>query len=224
MVLVDDKNFKETLQILRGKKELLPIYCDLKKWLGQRFGITAHNFVFRRIKYNNPEDRFELYILLSSAKDYNSMCDKIHYGYDKKKQEEISQKFEELADKYNFGEPKNRKNIWVSYADFSIEIKTEVNRRTCKKINKYIRKKYKDYSLWRIVTLFEVVVVFFMRDEDILKNSKNGVCATIRKDYFTALKEFDKFGLYSPSNFTMRFDSKENLDKNYEGNLYYYFK
>ncbi len=224
MVLVDDVTYKETIEILRDKKRLSPFYCDLKKWLGQRFGITAYNFVFQRIPNNNPKGRFKLYILLSSTRDYNSMCDKRHCGYDKNKQDEISQEFEKLADMHNFGNPETIKDVWVCYNDFSIEMKTGVNRLTYKKINKYIWKKYRNYSLWGVYPLFTDVVVFFMRDEDILRNSKNGVCANIQSDYFKALKESDEFGLYNPVNFTMRFDSKENLDNNYEGNLYYYFK
>lgn len=224
MVLVEDKKYKETLQILRGKKELSPLFRELKEWLRERFDVTAYNFVFERIKYNNPEGRFELYILLSSTADYNSMNEKTHYGYDKNKQEEISQKFKEIADKYDFGDPKTRMNVWVCYNDFSKEIKTEVNRHTCEKINKHIQEKYNDYSLWSIQAPFTDVVVFFIRDEDILKNTENGVCVSIRNDYFTVLKESDEFNVYNSDNFTMSFDSKENLDKNYEGNLYYYFK
>ncbi len=48
MVLVDDRKYKETLQILRRKKQLEPMYYELKEWLKDRFGITAYNFIFEK--------------------------------------------------------------------------------------------------------------------------------------------------------------------------------
>lgn len=224
MVLVEDKEYQETLQILRGKKHLSPIYLELKEWLSERFGIAAYNFIFEKIKYNNPENRFQLYILLSSTADYSSIKDERHFGYDKSKQEEISRKFYELSKRYAFGNEDTRKNVWVCYNDFSVEMKSDVNWRTFEKIHKEIKEKYEEYSLWGIHAAFTTAVAFFMKEEDVMKNKENGICARIRDDYYTVLKEFDEFGVYKSDNFQMSFDSKENLDKNYEGNLFYYFK
>jgi hypothetical protein len=224
MVLVSEDKYKETLQILRNKKQLLPIYLELKMWLKERFDITSYNFVFEKIKYNNPDNRYQLYILLSTKADYISMMEKNLTGYDKNKQTEISQKFYELALKYSFGNEKSVKNVWVCYNDFSAEMKTDVNRRTYKEAGKPIKAKYGKYSLWNIVTSFESVVVFFLKDSDINENTKNGISEKIRNDYLETLKKHDEFNVYKPNEFTMSFDSKENLDTNYEGNLYYYFK
>ncbi len=67
-------------------------------------------------------------------------------------------------------------------------------------------------------------MVFFHEDVDIKNNAENGICEMIRNDYYTELKKHDEFNVYNPDNFIVNFDSKENLDKNYSGNLYYYFK
>lgn len=224
MVLVGDREYNETLQILRGKKELAPIYLELKNWLIERFGVTAYNFVFEKIKYNNPENRYQLYILLSSTKDYHKMHEKGYCSYDRKKQDEISRQFNELALKYEFAHESKSKDVWICYNDFSVEIKTDVNSRAYKEIGNSIKEKYGKYSLWELCPAFTSVVVFYQKDSHIKKNSENGISDMIRKDYFEVLLKCDEFNVYKTDEFIMTFDSKENLDKNYSGNLYYYFK
>jgi hypothetical protein len=44
------------------------------------------------------------------------------------------------------------------------------------------------------------------------------------KDYWQALEKHDEFAVFQPGELAVTFDSKENLDRNYEGNLFYYFK
>lgn len=224
MVLVEDDKYKETLKILRGEKELLPIYLDLKNWMLDMYGILAYNFIFEKIQYNNPENRYQLYILLSSTSDYNSIMEKSNYGYDESKQEAISKKFNELALKYKYGNIKTTNNVWICYNDFSVEMKTDVNNRACKECCSRILSKYSNCSLWNIYTAFTSVVVFFYQDVDIKNNTENGICELVRDDYYVTLKKHDEFNVYNSNNFIMNFDSKENLDKNYSGNLYYYFK
>ncbi len=150
--------------------------------------------------------------------------DKESNGYDKNKQSEISQAFYEFAVKNNFKEKDKIKNLRICYNDFSVEMKTDINNRAYSSIGKQIKEKYAQYSLWNIYTAFSSVVVFFYNEKVICRNSENGISNMIRYDYFTALKVLDEFDVYSSDNFVMTFDSKENLDKNYQGNLYYYFK
>jgi hypothetical protein len=223
MILIENDEYNETLQILRGKKKLPSIYIELKNWLKERYDITALNFIFEKMKYNNPENRYRLYILLSYS-DYQRMMNHKEFGYDKKKQSEIADKFFELAVKYAFNEAASVENIWVCYNDFSSEIKSEANSAAMREAGPFIKEKYKQYPLWNLYTAFSSVVVFYEKDTDIKANSENGLSEMIKKDYFRILKTYDEFSIYNIDNFIMNFDSKENLDKNYEGNLYYYFK
>lgn len=221
MILIQEYNYQETLQILRNKIKLIPIYEELKDWLKERFEIIVYNFIFEKIKYNNPENRYQLNILLALTNDFNKM---LNYKNKKDKQEEISQKFYELATKYDYGNIETIKDVWICYNDFSAEIKADVNNQTYKHIGKHLEEKYNKYSLWRICTLFTTVTVFFQNEIDVQINKEKGICEKIRQDYLETLKKHDEFNVYNLNEFVMEFDSKENLDKNYNGNLYYYFK
>jgi len=220
MFLVEDKYYHETLNILRGKIELSPIFKELKTFLQSQYGIIAYNFVFRKMKLNNPQKRFELYVLLATTDDYRKMFSGVNYN--DVFQNEISKKFLDLANQFNFGKPKTRQDVWVCYNDFSIEMKTNINWKTIKAASKFIEKKYSSYNVWTVQCAFESSVVFFLSDED-LKNNKS-IKTEIEDDYFNFLNRQDEFGLFARENFYLDFDSKQNLDKNYEGNLFYYFK
>lgn len=63
---------------------------------------------------------------------------------------------------------------------------------------------------------------FYYFDADIVVNENNGISKAITDTYYSILKEYDKPNYFTSENISLKFDSKENLDKNYQGNLFYY--
>ena len=243
IVLVSKKTYYETLNILRGRTELLPIFRKLKEFIQSKYDVTVYNFVFEK---QNHMKRFRLYVLLATAEDFKKMFgeesayklyDKdtpkeaieklfgeneyLLRNYDKSIQKAIAEKFFELANKYNYGKPKSREDVFVCYNDFSSEIKTVINWKAIKKARELILKKYATSRVWDVVSCLESSVVFFCSDED-LKNSAD-IRTQIEDDYFSLLKPHDEFDVFDRSRFSLKFDSKQNLDENYQGSLYYYF-
>jgi len=223
MVLVKDEKFQETLDLMRQKIELPETFLALQKWLKEAYSVIAVNFEFKIMEHNNQIGRYQLYIFLASTDAYKSML-YTENGYDKDKQTQISRKFYELASEYSFDSEDHIKDVWISYIDFSVELKTYTNRLAFIEAEPYLRQKYRGIPIWNIYTMYRSVIVFFDNDSDIKKYSELGICKNMQADYFRILKTCDEFDVYSPETFVMNFDSKENLDKNYEGNLYYYFK
>ena len=64
--------------------------------------------------------------------------------------------------------------------------------------------------------------VYYYKNNDIDKNHKNGISKKIKSDYYEILKKYDKLDYYTFENFEMIYDSKENLDENYNGSLCIY--
>lgn len=221
MVFVDDKDYMETLEILRGERELPQVFKELKKWMKEKYNVTAYNFIFREFEFNNPKHKFRLFILLSNADDCRRMFK--GYNYDEREQKEISQKFYELALENNFDKLDNAKDIFVSYNDFSEELAMDINDRTCQAVGKGLCDKYKLNSIWEIHAAFSRVTVFYQADEDVRVNWENGISNAIRSEYFAELHRQDEFHILTDDRIVMDFDSKENLDKNFMGSLYYYF-
>ncbi|NMC56152.1 MAG: hypothetical protein GYA50_02880 [Eubacteriaceae bacterium] len=221
MLLVNDDDYYDTLEILRGNKKLPDIFLELKDWLKETYNVTAYNFIFKKIKYNPPY-KFQLYILLSSENEYNTMLHDFDYNEDKRL--EIANKLYVLAQKHNLKKLHKYKDIWVCFNNFLVEMMTDINRCNYNKIEKELKKKFKNYSIWGIQPQFDATYVFYYSDEDVKRNLENGVSKQIKDDYFEELKKLDEFNVYTYDTFEMIFDSLENVDKNYKGNLYYYFK
>lgn len=228
MILVDRDVYDETLEILRGNKNLPDIYSELKDWLKKTYKITAYNFVFQEIKYNNPTHRFELYILLSSESDYDAMFishkEFKHYTYNKDRQSQIANKLCELAKKYNSKNIHIYEDVWICYNNFSKEMKSDFNECACQNIGKRLSEKFNKDAVWEIHALFGSAYVFYYRDADIKLNSENGVSKQIKDKYYQELHKLDEFSVFTYDSFNMVFDSKENVDQNYGGSLFYYFK
>ena len=240
--------YHQTIDVLRGRKELSPLFKELKEFIQSKYGATAYNFSFMKTTNRNlPEVRFSLEVVLAETDDYNKILSasndneyvfgenipkeetehilaaykNITSGYDKSTQKKIAEMFFELA-KNNLGKIKSSEEIWVWYTDFSHRMKSEINSKIAKIASKSIIQKYAAYRIWSVLKSSSSSVVFFLSEED-LKNSAD-IRAEMEDYYFGLLKQHDEFNVFNRTDFRLEFDSKQNLDENYEGNLYYYFK
>ncbi len=222
MISVDNPTYQETLDLLTGRKRLSPMYAELKNWLMSEFRITAYNFEFREMTWAQAPARYRLMLLLSSKSDYDSMFDGYRYFADK--QDVIAKKFGELAMKYHVPDPEHYQNVFVAYCDFSQEIRADYNNRAYNQLKDKLKVKYRRDSVWDIFALFSSLTVFYHTDADVRLNLDKGVSKLIKDEYYDTLHRIDEFHVFTYESFDVTFDSKENLDQHYEGNLYYYFK
>ena len=68
------------------------------------------------------------------------------------------------------------------------------------------------------------MVVFYNSEINITTNQFIGISKQIKDDFYEVLHRIDEFNLFTYENLDFRYDSKENLDNHYDGNLFYYFK
>jgi len=108
--------------------------------------------------------------------------------------------------------------------DFSDEAMNQAVFQFFSKDRKRLVKQFSAHRIWDITGMSKHIVVFF-KDEaakaDALSNDDGN---QIRQACYSAVKPYDEFAYITPENFSLVFDSKENLDSKDEGNLYYYFK
>ena len=224
MILLERDVYDETIAIIRNEKNLADIFIELKELIYKQFKVTAINFVYERIKYNNPENRYSLNILLLNKGDYQKMCDGPYGGYRKSKQKYIAEKFFELALRHNFDVKEHIADIWICYTDFYSELRAETNSIASAEAIAYIKREYPSLPIWLICPQFSCVVVFYETDKHVIENNQNGMNVKLKQDYFSILKKYDEFECCDYDSFQVFFDSKEALDRYYEGNLFYYFK
>ncbi len=223
MVLLNDKLLFKTLDILRGKSKLPQEYSDLVKFLEIIYGVKAIDFILETMPGPKCRYKFRLQVILSSNDDYEKMRTKDTINYDPEIQINIAKKYCELLNSQKWLDKYNPEEIFVCYCDFSSELRTNTIRLADKEAIPFILEKYAHSDIWKICSSFSYLYIFFINDVNIEQYSKDGTCERIKNDYFGYIKKYDEFNCYLDG-YNIVFDSKENVDKNYAGNLYYYFK
>lgn len=66
--------------------------------------------------------------------------------------------------------------------------------------------------------------VFFFTEKQLKEAVQSGLKQKLKEVYFKLLQQYDEFGYYTLEECGLYFDSKENFDKNFESNWYYYYK
>jgi len=246
MIWFDKKAFKDTYKILKQEKNLEPIYVDLKQFIEKTFNITVYNIVLKPIrisifekKGNDPyfnSLKYKLICYFGSAADREKMQTRINAQLDqfpnahkivndRNKQNAILDKFFELSEIYKYKTKIKKEEVWVDYfywfsTDYlSLIINSKVKKQVIENI---LSKHEKEANIWKIYTSGFGFYVFYQTDKDLIANQENGINENVKKMILLSIKELDEFDFYKEDYIV--FDSKENLDKNYSGNLYYYLR
>jgi hypothetical protein len=243
-----DKLYKLSKEALRGEKQEL-IFEKLINWIKKRFEI---NVIYVDYVFDKKDNRPKLHLIVENQKDYRKLMNnenEFSTGYKKEFQNEISEKFRDILSKtsaknsessyinnllikiglkkrYIENEKYKTKNIWVCYSVFS----TVYNEDICSnfrniEIEKLIKKyKTENDQIWEIHMTSNYITLFFETEMQIYENSRNISFEKMKTEYYEMIKEADEFNLIKIENINLSFDSKENFDKNYESNWYYYYK
>lgn len=79
-------------------------------------------------------------------------------------------------------------------------------------------------NVWTIAAEGARIVVFYETDEEVRIRAADGTSDAIKWRCFDLVKRYDEFGYFTWCNFPFAFDSKERLDAEFEGSLFYYFR
>jgi hypothetical protein len=218
MLLLDDAIYEETKKLTLGKSKRSPMLMEFSVWFLERFSAKVLNIEFSKLIYPKAT-RHRLYVILENSEDYQKMYDEI-FKPKEDYQKQIASEFQRIALKYKFATQEQLENLFVTYNDFSEEAKTQANWQALREVRQVIKEKYA--TVWEVISPFSNSVVFYYADSDILLNENNGINKSIANDYYSILKKYDELSYFTRENIILKFDSKENLYKNYEGNLSYY--
>jgi hypothetical protein len=218
MVLLDDAIYEETKKIVLGKSKRSPMLIEFSDWCMEMFSVKVLNIEFSKLKHSKT-NRYRLYVIIENTEDRRKMYSE-NFRPKEEHQRQIAIEFRKIALKYKFATENQLENLFVTYNDFSEEAKTEANWKAKKEVQDFIKKNYA--VVWDVMAMFSNSVVFYYSDSDIAINASKGISDAIVSDYYEILKKYDELNCFTRENIHLKFDSKENLDKNYQGNFYYY--
>jgi hypothetical protein len=232
MVVSTDPDYIETKIIKRGHKQLDPIFQRLADWIDQTYGTPVLNIYYDKIEVDKNRPR--LNIIFEFFPEAEKFKDKIR-NFDPIKQKAVTDKFRvilkhptstsNLLSKLlnNLVPPRyNTKNLLVIFDSFEPIAREEANQNIPETEIEKLKTEIGMKDLWTIYRQFSVATFFFYTGQQLETYSTDGTTDSLKEKYYNLLKRYDEFGYINPDTYFIRFDTKENFDKNYQSSWFYY--
>lgn len=236
-------DFYDTLKILTNVEIMNPVFLELKKFIENTFNIKALNITIEKFGFfDRPKKstylygkQYKLVIHVSSYSEREIMQNRVSVKRanfpnahkmvnDEIKQNLILDKFIEQAEKHNFKNKINKSNTFADYYYwFTTDYAQVLLDRVEKDLTSQILNEFQDIaSIWRIERSFATVTIFYQTESDKAANDQSGLTKKIKDIYLSSIKLIDSIDLFKEDYIV--FDSKENINDKYGGNLCNYFR
>lgn len=219
MLFGDSELFAVARSAKVGECSLHTGLAELRDWISCEFNVSVVHIVLDHIELGPAEGRPRLNVILETDKDFDSWkTDAITIRSDVR--DKVVRRFKEIA---SIHPDLESENVHIILDNFSDECLGRACSAFLKRDAKRITNDFK-HTIWQIDGFSRALVVFLYTDDDIKKCTADDTCKRISQQCFNALKPYDEFDYLTANSFRLRFDSKENLDNNYKGNLFYYWR
>ncbi len=157
-----------------------------------------------------------LQLIFEHQKDVDKFLLKDKFSKSSRKAKTIAKKYHDLVQDIALD------SILVLFYAFEPLAREEAITSIPLKMRNSFKDRYKE-SLWEVAVFGEYVTFFFFSNDQ-LKNAQQGtVTSSIKEEFYTLLKPYDRFNYLKLENFNAIFDSKENFDQNYDSNWRWYY-
>jgi len=233
MVLSTDEDYKITKLIKQKKRVLDREFEQITDWIFQQYNVRPLNLFYDIMNGGRPR----LNVIFEFEKD----TEQFRTGgplsdFDPIKQNAIARQFERTA---KATKPNRTKSFWtrlfgktevdvesktfIYFSSFEPIAKGEANSSISRQEIDQLKSELTGFNIWDIAGLMAWTTVFCYTDDQVKSISAMELKEMNRK-YLNILKKYDEFDYFHIDNFSVKLDSKENFDNNYQSNWYYYFK
>jgi len=217
MVSPSEKVYIETKNIKKGFSKLTSPFAELADWIFLNFGVRPLNIIYDILEHNK---RPRLQVIFEFYKDNIAFITDNGFP-NPSRQEKVQEAFHAIILK---DQKYVTENLFVLFSSFEPIAKEEANGKISNQKLDELEANLNDKEIWKIQRNFSTGIFFFYSDDQVKQNEFNGKKEHLKKEYFKLIKDCDEFGYFDESNFFIKLDSKENFDKNYQSNWFYYFK
>jgi len=222
-MLLDKKTYIETRRLKLGEKVLPEHFKVLQAWINSHYEINALNIVFDKIDIGPHKGSPRLNVIIDKESDYQKMFRKPFVPIEKHTKA-IAKRFVKIIKDSGFERKYDLDNILVIYSDYSYDSMSKVCELFIQNDKKNIMSKFVDSNIWDITGFSSWIVAFYMTVTDLNENIKNGTNENIKDECLRLIKQYDEFDYFNEKTLKLTFDSKQNLDENYQGNSFFYFR
>ena len=232
-MLPTDTEYIKAKRIKQGLQTINPRFAPLATWISQEYGVSVLNIEKEFMQHNK---KLRLLVYVDSSADMAKFIkgDAWWGTYDAAKQTQIADKYVELAANQKavinlqfwdvFSRMPVSHDLFVAISCLEDIACVEANESIPQGRIAELQAKFKDDRIWLISRCFSNTTLFVFTDAQKEKLKGEAIFKSIENCYFELLKEHDEFGYWKKESFGLGIDSKQNLDENYQGNWFYYYK
>jgi len=212
MLKPSDQEYQQTRHIKLGKATIDEKFNDFAEWIKKKYAVQVLNIYTDVIN----DDTLRLQLIFEHEADLNKFFLKDRLTSSKRVVKAIDKKYRELF------QIMDSQPVLVLFYAFEPLAKEEANTSIPLKMIISFKEKYKD-TVWEIARFGQHVTVFFYTKAQLNEAQRDKLTEKLKQAYFEILKENDELNYFTLTNLNMIFDSKENFDKNYDGNWRAYY-
>jgi hypothetical protein len=221
MLFGNEKLFAAARSAKVGRLKLLPALAALRDWITTEFGVSVVYVDYALVELGPSEGRPRLTVILETDADFDRWklnAVEIEPNFEQR----VLSRFRELA----ATDPSvhDSTGVFLILDNFSEECLGRAVDRFVRQDASEVIREFASASIWKIDAYNRDLVVFFPKEVDIARNAAQGMSAKISNRCFELIKKYDEFGYVTPASFRLRFDSRENVDKHYHGNMFNYWR
>lgn len=233
MIVSTDPDYLDTKLVKQGVKKLDSIFQELADWINQKFDTPVLNIYYDKIDVDKNRPR--LSIIFEYYQSVEKFRDQIG-NYETEKQNLIANQFRQVLKsklipsrsfydrlfKKSYASQFDTDRLLVIFTAFEPIAREEVNHKIPQAEIDNLKQELTSKNVWEIYREFATTTYFFYTDKQIEDYKADGTTQMMTQQYFDILKKYDEFDYIKPDTYFLTFDSKENFDKNFESNWFYY--
>jgi hypothetical protein len=223
MLFCNDKLYEVTRSLKVGTSKLPRPMLELKSRIADCLNLEIVNIYYDTIDIGPAKGRPRLNLIVDSEDDF----ERLHAGpfaIKSEAGEAILREFSAIVEQMSLKNEYETRNVLLTVDCFSGEAMRRAVSSAIECDEKTLLNTFSSPGLWKIDSISPTMVVFFINERAKNLAASDGTAAKIRTACYESAKRFDEFNYISVENFGVHFDSKENLDKNFAGSLFYYFR
>jgi predicted CopG family antitoxin len=216
MISPSDEDYRETKRIKQGQKSLSTPFQQLANWISRKYTARVLN-----IRFEHPEviNRPRLHIIFEYQQEAEQFNEPDSINYDARKQQAVADAFQRICQP-----AENLSKLFVIFSSFAPAARKEANMTIPVEDLQALKQRLDLDELWKISRHFSTTDFMLYTDQQVKRFKKNGMKEKLSQAYFELLKPHDAFNYFDEEFFSILLGSKEDFDKNYDSNWYYYYK
>lgn len=223
MLFGDKRLYEQARAAKLGRLSLPQPLEDLRRWVSEKYEVNVLHVVYDQIDLGPHEGRPRLNIILETANDYAKMY-KAPFIPKPNITKAILKKFSAVVSDSANASAYDTTKVHLIFDDFSDEAMGQAATRFQERDKQSVLAEFAQDGVWEISGFSKSIVVFYHTDEDIQNGLSDGRSDRIKQRCFELVKQYDEFDYFDLETFPITFDSKQNLDENYQGSMFYYFR